>query len=764
MQMRSRAFAPGLPLLAFVCSAQVARPTSAAGAQDRVQRAEPAPPAAARVLWLTELGAESLVAPARSTVARHGTIVATVPGAAYAFDLTADGALLKRLRLAADPAAPYGVAVAERDLVLADRQGVLSRWSLEAGRWASRWRRELGERVTSVGWDGGRLVLAATWKGRLLAISALDGAPGWSIDLGGRAEAPALISGDDVFVATKSRQLLRVNAANGQVRWRVALSGTTLHPPGLLAGPPRLVVCGTLEGQLAAHEVVSGRVRWTAELDARLAGAPLVHAGGVAAVTVDGTIRGYDPAGRLSWTAAAAARGPASLLQLSEPGAAPRLLSVSRMITALDLSDGRQLESYPAGALAELRRRFADAMLEGDKTYSEPEKAAIEEQEAFEVAGPPFGAARPFGPHLAFGSEEGWVYAFDAARLRPAARYRGGEAAAAAVLLGDRALASAGDDLFALDLATGATVWRKAVGPRPLTTAGPGTVGVLAGGRLHALAAADGALEWSVRGSYRLFAAPGASVTAADSAAAASGPGHWLVADSAGELRAVLAPGRLVGEPLAIGGELLELLAVGPRSWIGATREGTLFGVGLEDLPAVAGAAASTRLTRTREKEWPEPLAGLAVAAGRALVRTASGALTVLEAESFEEVFRLALSPQDRVLVQAEDNALLVLGGAGVRVHDWTSGAPLAELAARGALAAKLRGDSLVWLDGSGELHLAALASGSSTSVRLELPLVQATPAGAGFLVTTAAGEVGFVALAEDGPAAADAQTRGVTR
>jgi outer membrane protein assembly factor BamB len=764
MQMRSRALTPGLPLLmALVCSAQAARPTSAGSAQDSVQRAEAAP-LAARLLWLTELGAESIVAAPGSPLVGHDQLVASVPGAAYIFKLTADGGLHRRLRLAADPAAPYGVAVTAAGVALADRQGALSVWAVASnGEPSLRWRRDLAERITSVGWDGGPLVLAATWKGRLQALSATDGAPVWSVDLGGRAEAPGVAAGRDVFVATKTRTLLRIDAATGALRWKASLPGTAQHPPVLLAEDPspRFVVCGTWEGELLAYDAASGRLRWSAPLGARLASAPLAVPGIVAVVTADGTAHGYDPAGRLSWTTPGVASGPATLLAQELAGRAPRLVSVSRSLTALDTATGRLVEAYPQGALDDLRRRFADAMLEGVKTYAEAEKATLQEQEAFEIAGPSFGPARLFGPHLAFGSEEGWAYVFDAARLRPTARYHAGEpATGVSAALAGRALAAAGEDLFALDLQTGKTVWKRTVGSRPVTISADETLGVLAGGRVHAIAAADGSLEWSLRGRFRSFAPPPATADAREEDKA-----PWLVDDGEGNLRALLPPGRFVGDPLAAGGELLAVAPVAPRAWLAAIREGTLFGVAWEDLPATEPGAPTGRLVRTTEKEWPEPLAEINVASGRVLVRSASGALASLDASSLEEGFRLSLSKEDRIQVLANENALLVLGATALRIYDWVSGAMTSEIeTADGVLAAILREGSLEWLDRTGGVHRAGLADGRTATARLELPLVQATPAGEGFLVTTSAGEVGFVQLAAGVTAVPSDQTRGVTQ
>ncbi len=114
----------------------------------------------------------------------------SVPGFAYAFAVAPDGSLQKKLRLAADPAAPYGVASTALGIALASQQGSVSLWAFApGGGFTSRWRRELGERVTSVAWDGGETILVATWRNRLVALSAGDGHLQWSAGIGGWAEA-----------------------------------------------------------------------------------------------------------------------------------------------------------------------------------------------------------------------------------------------------------------------------------------------------------------------------------------------------------------------------------------------------------------------------------------------------------------------------------------------------------------------------------------------------------------------------------------------
>jgi outer membrane protein assembly factor BamB len=736
----------------------------------------------AHVRWLVELGAESLLAATRPAPAA-APLVVSVPGAVYVFDRESDGRLRKRARLPADSAAANGLAVRGSELALADRLGTVSFWSVPAtGDLRLRWRRELGERVTSVGWAGGPLVLAASWGGRLTALSAEDGSAKWSVDIGGRAEAPAAVDGGAVYVATKAKTLLRVDAKTGLVRWRAALPGVALHPPAFLREPApgigvspspertRLVLVGTWDGQLVAYDVLTGRLAWSAALGAKLSAAPLVAPGLVAVVTADGAVRAYDLTGHALWTAPGAADGPATLFWQESAGSAPRLLSASRVLVGLSPSTGERSADYPRGALDELQRRFADAMLEGEKTYSGAEKQAIQEQEAFEISGPLFGPARLFSDasgaasQLAFGSEEGWAYAFDAVALRPWARYHAGPPAQGAPQLVDgRVMATTGEDIYALDAQTGRVAWRRTVGGEPALSAADGTLAVRAGGRVHAITIADGSLAWSLKGGVRALAPAGEPQAGEPQASVAP----WLADDGAGNLRALVAPGRFVGDPLPVEGELLAVLATGPRSWLAATQGGKLLSVAWEDAgPATAAAPATAageatdalagRLVKSWEKTWGEPLAELQLAAGRALVRSVTGTLASVDLTTQQEVWRQTLAKGDRVFVRPQ--AVLILGADTLRVHAAATGelkhqqplpAPALAADVRGelppALGLPFGGGRLRWLDRLGRVHQAALGSGRATTLDLGVTLGDAAPVEGGFLVTTAAGEVGFV-------------------
>jgi len=737
------------PMLCGVALAGVALAGVSPGAQPPGVPATPEASASRvtfRLKWLADLGAESLAASPQAAPDRAGPMV-SVPGVAYAFAVGADGALEKKMRLAADPAAPYGMAATEGGVALAGRQGSVSLWTFSPGGGLSlRWRRDLGERATSVAWNGGESVLVATWGHRLLALAASDGRIQWSTDIGGRAEAPATVDGRDVFVATKAKTLWRLDAVTGSVRWKVGLPGLVLHPPVLLGEKPRLLVAGTWDGRLVAHDPATGRVQWTVSLPGKLSGAPLGGPELVISVAADGSVHAYDPSGELRWMQANVSEGSASLLRPAVTGADPRLVVVSKTLVALDQATGRRLTDYPGGAAEDLRRRFAEAMLEGVKTYSEGEKRALLEREAFDIAGPLFGPARLSGTHLSFGTEEGWAYVFNSATLRPLGRYHAGQTCTGVpVVAAGRVLATAAEEIFGVDSLSGRVLWRRTVGADAGRITGGPAPGILAGGQFIALDPADGLPRFSLRGRFRSVAPPPPN---------AQNVAPWLADDGDGNLRALFPGGRLDGAPLPAGGELLPIESASSGSWVAATREGKVFAVSWE--PALPGSAESTgasqdRLVKLWEKDLAERLAEVRAGAGRIAVRTESGALLGLD-EQGQDLWRLRLAGGERFEMVQHASAVLIWGLAALRVYDGTSGEPSFQWkVAAPAVGADIRGNFLLWLDSSGGAFQVEIGGGRPPEAQdLGVPLARASATERGFLVTTEAGELGLVEMTTD--------------
>ncbi len=115
----------------------------------------------------------------------------------------------------------------------------------------------------------------------------------------------------------------------------------------------------------------------------------------------------------------------------------------------------------------------------------------------------------------------------------------------------------------------------------------------------------------------------------------------------------------------------------------------------------------------------------------------------------------MTLAREDRIQLSPHGGALLVLAAAEVRVYEGASGVLMFQQKTPSpAVGADFQGTSLQWLDRSGGAHRVDVqADLAPETTELGLPLAEATPVPGGFLVTTAAGEVGFV----DMPTAPDA-------
>jgi outer membrane protein assembly factor BamB len=685
-----------------------------------------------------------------------GPIWVNVPGAALSFAVGADGSLAKLLRLETDFSSAYGVSLSPLGAVVADRQGGVALFGATGPGLAPelRWRRDLGSRVLSVSSSGDR-VWAATFDGELVALRSPDGAILWSTPIEGRAEAPAAGTEKDVFVATKSSALLRIDAATGVVRWKAALSGPVIHPP-VLAERESLVLCGTWGGTLTAFKTSSGDPQWSVALPGKLASPPVASSDRVAEVTDDGTVHAHDLRGRPVWRAAETADGPASLFIVARPEGGPALLVVSRRLAALDLATGERLDSFPEGAERELQRRFFEARIEGERTYAEAEKSAALEREAFSIPGPLFGAARMLGGGIAFGTEDGWVYLFHAATLRPTYRYRAGQAVTGLPrLAAGRLVAAAGDEVFGLAPETGEVLWRRGVGGAVRDIDGGRTLVVLTGERLSALDARDGSRGWTQRTRTRF-------VSASPRAGAPGEEGDlWLIEDGAGRLQALDRTGREVAS-LASGGTLLRPVPLaGESAWAAATREGRVFAlawVGAQPASGAAapGAAPAGRLELVWEHSLDAPVSSLSSAGGVLLARL-EGSLASLASGSGREIWRLPLLEPEDVVLAEEEQAFLVFGADTVRMYDLRTGEiRFAREARPPAVGVVLRGRKLRWLDRSGRSYAADVVEERLLeAVDLGVGLEGAVPTPEGFLIKTSAGEIGVVSAGRRAAAAA---------
>jgi outer membrane protein assembly factor BamB len=224
----------------------------------------------------------------------------------------------------------------------------------------------------------------------------------------------------------------------------------------------------------------------------------------------------------------------------------------------------------------------------------------------------------------------------------------------------------------------------------------------------------------------------------------------WLVDDGEGNLRALWPSGERAGDPLPYAGDLLPVAAAGGRSWLAATREGTLFGVAWD----------GARLTKDWEVALGERLTDLLVSGGKLVLRAEAGALVCLDLVSRQESWRRPLDGADRYQAVPEVGTLLVLGARTLRVLDLATGEQRSsQPLSVAAVGAELRGRSLVWLDRSGKAYRAGVEGEALPSGDIGVPLASAAPVADGFLITTAAGEIGFVEWIEAGAAAGPGPT-----
>ncbi len=692
-------------------------------------------PPSFRLKWLSELGADVVSTPRAETLVDDAPVAAQVAGAAYFFTADEKGRLSKERRIAADFVSTYGFLTFPGGAVVANGDASVDLWSWLDGQ-APRlvWNKDVGARVTSVGWDGGSSLWIATRDDRLVALSTTDGGELWSVKIDGRAEGPAVREEASLFVATKAGVLSRLDPGSGKAKWKVELPGPALHPPVFSGRDPRLVVCGTWNGHLSAFDATTGKPRWSVALGSRLAGAPAAGESFVAAATEDGAVHVYGLEGELSSRSEHAVSGAADLVVRSGSDGTVRLIAVSSVLKALDPETGATVADYPEGAAKEIARRFLDAMLEGERVYSESEKARILASETFPVQGRLFGEARLFGDRLVFATEEGFIYSFDADSLRPLSRYRAGQRVSARPLLSEGTLvAAASDEVFGLDSESGRTRWRRDVGAVKGLVPGSSLVVVGEDG-FDVLDPASGARQWSATGDFEAVLAMASPQS--------EGEPSWVTVARSGSIRAFDGAGNGLEGSVELGREIAAAAATGARSFAVATRDGRVSALDWEAAiragweATLSGPIESISYSNER----------LILPSGQRIVGLASG----------DGSASWDLSLETGETLQVESGAVFLLGSKTLRVFDVATGElRLSRSIPSPAVGAGLHRGDLVWLDASGRAHRAASGNeGEDESIDLDLPLANATFVSDRFLVTTPAGEVGLVELAEPQPAA----------
>jgi outer membrane protein assembly factor BamB len=661
-----------------------------------------------------------------------GQIVASVPGAIVLLATNEQGRITRRHNLASDPAAPFGFATANGALAVFDRQRGLRLWNLlPNGSLALRWRRLLDERATSLGWDGGERVFVATWNQRIHAFSAADGQALWATTIDGKADAPPRIVGSTLLVATKSQSLQAFDALTGRLRWAASLPGPVLHPLAVhQIGTRSVVLCAPWSGYLVAIEGQTGKPLWEAELPARVAGAPLLVGKTVAVATADGAVQSFALDGTPRWKTEGVAGEQTSLL-LDRTATPPRVIAVSTRVTALVAETGEKVREYPEDATQDLRQRFANAMIEGERTYSETEKRALLAQGAFDLNGPLAGAASAPESLLVFGTEEGWAYLFDRRLLRPLWRlHQGAPPTGPATTRDQRVFLSAGEEVIAVDRGSGQRFWRRNVGAQVVhLEAGP-SLGVLTRDRASLLALDSGAVEHSWRGSFVMIE---------------HGPNGWLLAQDSGRMLTLADSGEPSGTETTLAGALTEMIPAADGAWVAARRDGTVSGL-------VRGPGGAVIVDW--EHAFDAPPRQLRTAERKTLVQLESR-LVCLDGAAPIPLWETESDPNQELIISPDTKWLVQLGRHGLVARDLATGAvggswPI-DAPVVGAI---IDTGHLVWWDRLGRCQQLDLGSGSVVPLAdLGRSLESATPREAGWIVTSSGGEVAWVEMAPLPPA-----------
>lgn len=688
--------------------------------------------AAFAVRWLVEPGAESISATARPANVTGTAQVAIVPGAVYLLSTDPPGLARVIGKFPADPASSCSAVESQGRFAVASQDGAVSLWEQKDDRWTCRWTVELAERVASLTWDGGKHIYATTWRKRMHALNAATGRERWMIEQDGKVEAPGVIDGNRLFLVTKAKSLICLDVSGGTETWRMPLPGPVNQAPVLWKGRSPRLCCGTWDGHLLAYDPDNGGLLWTAHLPAKLLGGPAVAGGALVVCTADGFARGYDASGKQRWEAANACQGEAVITPAVLPNGSTRVIVVSRTLVALDAATGERRGDYPQGALADLKRRFEDAMLEGEKTYSEGEKQAAIEREAFDLGGAPFGSVAHSSESLVFGSEDGWCYQFDLATLRPVWRFHGAASNGTRPMLASGGFfVGNGEEVFAFDPARGALNWRRGLGGTvDQVGADEMHVAVLAGEHLASLLPADGSIVFRRPEEVRSFCLLG-------------GSSPWVIADRQGNLSAVWPDGTSASEPSPLGGPLVGPAAIGGNGLLAATREGKLVEVQWEASP---GSSRNGALTKKWETKLDESVARIDTNSGKWVLTLESGAIVCIESVSHQVSWRRSSFSRFEPHVFFSGDALIVCAGAGIRVYDLSSGEMrINRTTDERVIAADVSGGALRWWDRRGRHASVGNLNGEvHQDADLGLPLDSVTPFGTSVLFSTSAGDVGM--------------------
>jgi len=210
----------------------------------------------------------------------------------------------------------------------------------------------------------------------------------WQASVGGAGEfvfTPAVVGGA-VFAAAKDGTVVRLE--QGRQVWRVA-AGQQLS--GGVGADDKLVVVGTLKGDVLAFDAGTGQELWKARVTSEVLAAPTINAGLVIVRSGDSRIFGFDAAdGRRRW-----------VYQRSVPA-----LTLRSNAGVVPFDQGGFFAGFPGGKLAVINQANGAAMWEGAVALP---KGATELERVADVTGTP--AIR--GRQICAAAYQGRVACFD---------------------------------------------------------------------------------------------------------------------------------------------------------------------------------------------------------------------------------------------------------------------------------------------------------------------------------------------------------------
>ena len=257
----------------------------------------------------------------------------------------------------------------------------------------------------------------------------------WQAKVGAAGEfvfTPAVVGGA-VFAAAKDGAIVRLE--EGREVWRVSV-GQTLS--GGVGADAKLVVVGTLKGDVLAFDAGTGKEVWKARATSEVLAAPALNGGLVIVRSGDSRIFGFDAAdGRRRW---AYHRNVPALTLRSHAGVVP--------------FDQGFFAGFPGGKLAVVNQANGAAMWEGAVALP---KGATELERVADVTGTPAIAAR----QICAAAFQGRVACFDLGSGN--AMWSREVSSRAGADLDDRNVYVSDDkgSVLAFDRASGSSVWKQ---------------------------------------------------------------------------------------------------------------------------------------------------------------------------------------------------------------------------------------------------------------------------------------------------------------